>query len=127
MGVPAASTSALLSSSTVSTTLWSSTRSAKSSWSTSSTCASLDLEKLLADRKITIDLTPAARKAIFKSRLRPRLRGARPLKRAIQRLVQDPLATKILDGTVRHNDHVVVDAGKQGLTFNVNEPAHSGR
>ncbi|HEY4381141.1 MAG TPA: ATP-dependent chaperone ClpB, partial [Acidobacteriaceae bacterium] len=68
-----------------------------------------DLAKLLADRKISIELTPAARKAIFKSGY-DRAYGARPLKRAIQRLVQDPLATKILDGTVRHGDHVVVDA-----------------
>jgi ATP-dependent Clp protease ATP-binding subunit ClpB len=85
-----------------------------------------DLEKLLADRKITIELTPAARKAIFKAGY-DRAYGARPLKRAIQRLVQDPLATRILDGTVRHGDHVVVDAGKQGLTFNVTEPAHAAR
>jgi ATP-dependent Clp protease ATP-binding subunit ClpB len=85
-----------------------------------------DLEKLLADRKITIELTPAARKAIFKAGY-DRAYGARPLKRAIQRLVQDPLATRILDGTVSHGDHVVVDAGKQGLTFNVTEPAHAAR
>jgi ATP-dependent Clp protease ATP-binding subunit ClpB len=83
-----------------------------------------DLAKLLADRKISIELTPAARKAIFKSGY-DRAYGARPLKRAIQRLVQDPLATKILDGTVRHGDHVVVDATKAGLTFNVSEPAHT--
>jgi ATP-dependent Clp protease ATP-binding subunit ClpB len=83
-----------------------------------------DLEKLLADRKITIDLTPAARKAIFKAGY-DRAYGARPLKRAIQRLVQDPLATKILDGTVRHGDHVTVDASKSGLTFTVAEPAHA--
>jgi ATP-dependent Clp protease ATP-binding subunit ClpB len=85
-----------------------------------------DLEKLLADRHITIELTPAARKAIFKSGY-DRAYGARPLKRAIQRLVQDPLATKILDGTVRHGDHVVVDATKSGLTFNVTVPAHAAR
>jgi len=85
-----------------------------------------DLDKLLADRKITIELTPAARKAIFKSGY-DRAYGARPLKRAIQRLVQDPLATKILDGTVRHGDHVLIDASKAGLTFNVTEPAHAAR
>jgi ATP-dependent Clp protease ATP-binding subunit ClpB len=39
--------------------------------------------------------------------------GARPLKRAIQKLVQDPLALKILDGEVLHGDHVVVDADKK--------------
>jgi ATP-dependent Clp protease ATP-binding subunit ClpB len=84
------------------------------------------LDKLLADRKITIELTSAARKAIFKAGY-DRAYGARPLKRAIQRLVQDPLATKILDGTVRHSDHVVVDAGNAGLTFNVTEAADATR
>jgi len=77
-----------------------------------------DLEKMLADRKIGITLTPAARKAIFKAGY-DKAYGARPLKRAIQRLVQDPLAVKILDGSVRHGDHVNVDAAKSGLTFNV--------
>jgi ATP-dependent Clp protease ATP-binding subunit ClpB len=38
--------------------------------------------------------------------------GARPLKRAIQKLIQDPLAMKILDGEVLHGDHVIVDADK---------------
>jgi ATP-dependent Clp protease ATP-binding subunit ClpB len=77
-----------------------------------------DLEALLADRKITLDLTDAARKAIFTAGY-DRAYGARPLKRAIQRMVQDKLALKILDGTVLHGDHVVVDAGKDGLTFEV--------
>ena len=47
--------------------------------------------------------------------------GARPLKRAIQRLVQDPLAMKILDGEVVLGDHVIVDADKKQhkLTFKV--------
>jgi ATP-dependent Clp protease ATP-binding subunit ClpB len=79
-----------------------------------------DLEKLLADRRITLELTDAARQAIFKAGY-DRAYGARPLKRAIQRLVQDKLAVKILDGTVLHGDHVVVDAGRDGLTFNVKE------
>ncbi|WP_260703158.1 ATP-dependent chaperone ClpB [Edaphobacter flagellatus] len=78
-----------------------------------------DLEKLLADRRITLELTEAARKAIFKAGY-DRAYGARPLKRAIQRLVQDKLAIKILDGSVLHGDHVVVDAAKDGsLTFKV--------
>jgi ATP-dependent Clp protease ATP-binding subunit ClpB len=77
-----------------------------------------ELTAMLADRKITIELTPAARKFIFKSGY-DRAYGARPLKRAIQRLVQDPLAIKILDGSVRHGDHVTVDAAKSALTFNV--------
>jgi ATP-dependent Clp protease ATP-binding subunit ClpB len=80
-----------------------------------------DLEKLLADRRITLELTDAARKAIFKAGY-DRAYGARPLKRAIQRMVQDKLAVKILDGSVLHGDHVVVDAGKDGaLEFSVAE------
>jgi ATP-dependent Clp protease ATP-binding subunit ClpB len=77
-----------------------------------------DLQKLLADRKITLELTDGARKAIFKAGY-DRAYGARPLKRAIQRMVQDKLAVKILDGSVLHGDHVVVDAGKDGLEFKV--------
>ncbi len=81
-----------------------------------------DLQKLLADRKITLELTDAARKSIFKAGY-DRAYGARPLKRAIQRMVQDKLAIKILDGEVLHGDHVVIDAGKDGLTFHVTKRA----
>jgi ATP-dependent Clp protease ATP-binding subunit ClpB len=77
-----------------------------------------ELQKMLADRKITLELTDAARAAIFKSGY-DRAYGARPLKRAIQRLVQDPLAMKILDGSVLHGDRVKIDSGSTGLTFNV--------
>jgi ATP-dependent Clp protease ATP-binding subunit ClpB len=77
-----------------------------------------ELQTLLADRKITLELTDAARTAIFKAGY-DRAYGARPLKRAIQRMVQDKLAVKILDGSVLHGDHVVVGAGKNGLTFSV--------
>ncbi|MDE1154540.1 MAG: ATP-dependent chaperone ClpB [Acidobacteriaceae bacterium] len=72
-----------------------------------------DLRKLLADRRITLDLTEAARQAIFNAGY-DRAYGARPLKRAIQRLVQDPLAMKILDGSVQHGDRVTLDADSQG-------------
>ncbi len=79
-----------------------------------------DLRKLLADRKITLELTPAAKELIFTEGYDPAY-GARPLKRAIQRLVQDPLALKILDGDVLHGDRVAVDADKKEhkLTFKV--------
>ena len=80
----------------------------------------LDLEKLLADRKITLELTPEARAAIFKAGY-DRAYGARPLKRAIQRMVQDPLAVKILDGSILHGDHVVGTVGAKGLEFVVGE------
>ena len=68
-----------------------------------------DLRKLLADRKITIELTPSAKELLFLEGY-DRAYGARPLKRAIQRLIQDPLALKILEGEVLHGDHVVIDA-----------------
>jgi ATP-dependent Clp protease ATP-binding subunit ClpB len=77
-----------------------------------------ELQNMLADRKITLDLSDAARKAIFKAGY-DKAYGARPLKRAVQRLVHDPLAVKILDGSILHGNHVVVDAGKSGLTFQV--------
>jgi ATP-dependent Clp protease ATP-binding subunit ClpB len=79
-----------------------------------------DLQNLLADRKITLELTEGARKAIFHAGY-DRAYGARPLKRAIQRMVQDKLAVKILDGSVLHGDHVLVKAGKNGLEFVVKE------
>ena len=82
-----------------------------------------DLQTLLADRKITLELTKKARHAIFTAGY-DRVYGARPLKRAIQRMVQDPLAVKILDGSVLHGDRVVVDVdGKdgKGLAFRVAE------
>ena len=77
-----------------------------------------ELERMLLDRKITLQLTDAARAAIFAAGY-DRAYGARPLKRAIQRMVQDKLAVKILDGTVLHGDSVRVDAGPVGLTFEV--------
>jgi ATP-dependent Clp protease ATP-binding subunit ClpB len=79
-----------------------------------------DLRKLLADRKITIELTQPAKELLFLEGY-DRAYGARPLKRAIQRLIQDPLALKILEGEVLHGDHVVVDAdvGKRQMVFTV--------
>ncbi len=73
-----------------------------------------DLRRMLADRHITLELTEAAREAIFRAGY-DRAYGARPLKRAIQRLVQNPLAMKILDGSVLHGDRVTVDAGRSGV------------
>jgi ATP-dependent Clp protease ATP-binding subunit ClpB len=81
-----------------------------------------DLQKMLVNRHITLELTDAAREAIFKAGY-DRAYGARPLKRAIQRMVQDKLAMKILDGSVLHGDHVVVDAGAEGLEFKVQHSA----
>jgi ATP-dependent Clp protease ATP-binding subunit ClpB len=71
-----------------------------------------DVRRLLADRKISLELTDGARELLFTEGFDPNF-GARPLKRAIQKLVQDPLALKILDGEVLHGDHVIVDADKR--------------
>src|SRR2546430_173661 len=93
-----------------------------------------DVRRLLAERKISIELTDAAKELLFTEGFDPNF-GARPLKRAIQKLVQDPLALKILDGEVLHGDHVVVDADKRTgkVTFEVSkrvgerEPAKARR
>ena len=79
-----------------------------------------DVRGLLADRKISLELTDGAKELMFTEGFDPNF-GARPLKRAIQKLVQDPLALKILDGEVLHGDHVVVDADKKAgkMTFAV--------
>jgi len=71
-----------------------------------------DLRRLLAERKISIELTEAAKELLFTEGYDPNF-GARPLKRAIQKLIQDPLALKILDGEVLHGDHIVADADKR--------------
>jgi ATP-dependent Clp protease ATP-binding subunit ClpB len=71
-----------------------------------------DVRRLLADRKISIELTDAAKDMLFTQGYDANF-GARPLKRAIQKLVQDPLALKILDGEILHGDHVIVDADKK--------------
>ncbi|MEA2987823.1 MAG: ATP-dependent Clp protease ATP-binding subunit ClpB, partial [Alphaproteobacteria bacterium] len=75
------------------------------------------LGKLLADRKITVVLEPSAREWLAEKGWDPAY-GARPLKRVIQKSVQDPLAEMILAGTVKDGDKVVISADKQGLTFN---------
>jgi ATP-dependent Clp protease ATP-binding subunit ClpB len=77
-----------------------------------------DVRRLLADRKISLELTEAARDLLFTDGYDPNF-GARPLKRAIQKLIQDPLALKILDGEVLHGDHVVVDARDGKMQFQV--------
>ncbi|MGH9509594.1 MAG: ATP-dependent chaperone ClpB, partial [Terriglobales bacterium] len=79
-----------------------------------------DVKRLLADRRITLELTDAARELLFAEGYDPSY-GARPLKRAIQRMIQDPLALRILDGEVRHGDHVLVDVDSRApkMTFKV--------
>src|SRR4051812_42651955 len=77
------------------------------------------LSRLLEDRKIVLALDPAAREWLADKGYAPAY-GARPLKRAIQKAVQDPLSELILSGKVKDGETVTVSIapGKQGLAFN---------
>ncbi|MET0307791.1 MAG: ATP-dependent chaperone ClpB [Sphingomonas sp.] len=76
------------------------------------------VSKLLADRKIRIDMTDAARAWLGRVGYDP-VYGARPLKRAVQRYLQDPLADLILRGDVRDGSTVHVDEGDGALKLSV--------
>jgi ATP-dependent Clp protease ATP-binding subunit ClpB len=79
------------------------------------------LQKLLEDRKITLTLDAAARDWLAAKGWDPAY-GARPLKRVIQRNLQDPLAEMILAGEVKDGDHVAISTEGNVLTFNGNAP-----
>jgi ATP-dependent Clp protease ATP-binding subunit ClpB len=74
------------------------------------------LQQRLADRKLTVTLTPAAREYLAVKGYDPSY-GARPLKRLIQREVQDALAMKLLAGEINEGDAVEIDRGGEGLEF----------
>jgi ATP-dependent Clp protease ATP-binding subunit ClpB len=75
------------------------------------------LQKLLEDRKIALTLEPKGREWLAEKGYDPAY-GARPLKRVIQKSVQDPLAELILSGKIKDGEKVTISAGKQGLVFN---------
>jgi ATP-dependent Clp protease ATP-binding subunit ClpB len=72
----------------------------------------------LRERKLTIAVSPEAKQLIVAEGYDP-VYGARPLKRAIQRLLQNPLAMSVLEGTYVDGDRIKVDRAKDGtsLTF----------
>ena len=74
------------------------------------------LSRRLEGSKITLSLTDRAREFLAKTGFDP-VYGARPLKRTIQHLIQDPLAVKILDGTVKDGGRVTVDVEKGEVVF----------
>jgi ATP-dependent Clp protease ATP-binding subunit ClpB len=82
------------------------------------------LEKLLSERKLQIELTPKARHFLAKEGYDPAF-GARPLKRAIQRLVQNPLALAVLEGRFLEGDRIKVDLDDNGELVFLNVPAES--
>src|SRR5882757_7312053 len=77
------------------------------------------LQKLLEDRKITLTLDAAARDGLAEKGWDPAY-GARPLKRVIQRYLQDPLSEMILAGEIQDGDRVVISVEGNVLTFNGN-------
>jgi len=71
------------------------------------------VERLVGDRKLTLELTPAAKQLLVAEGYDP-VYGARPLKRAIQRLLQNPLALAVLEGKYAEGDRIRVDRAKDG-------------
>ena len=72
---------------------------------------------LLDDRKVTIKLDASGRDWLADKGWDPAY-GARPLKRVIQKSIQDPLAEMILAGTIKDGEKVTISGDKLGLTFN---------
>jgi ATP-dependent Clp protease ATP-binding subunit ClpB len=89
------------------------------------------VENLLADRKITLELTSPAKQVLLREGYDPAY-GARPLRRTIQRLIQDPLAMQILEGKILPGDRVRVDRDgqKEAMRFErmpAKQPAAAAR
>jgi ATP-dependent Clp protease ATP-binding subunit ClpB len=79
----------------------------------------MQIERLrarLAERALGLELTPAAKELVAEAGWDPTY-GARPLRRALQRLVENPLAVKLLEGEFREGDTVVVDAFDETIAF----------
>ncbi len=74
------------------------------------------LRKLLADRRLDLEVSDAAKELLADRGYDP-VYGARPLKRAVQKYLQDPLAMKVLSGELPPGETIVVDAGKDELRF----------
>jgi len=75
-----------------------------------------DLQRRLATQDLALELTPAARALIAREGHDPAF-GARPLKRTIQRLVENPLAKSLIEGRFRPGQHIVADADPVGTTL----------
>jgi ATP-dependent Clp protease ATP-binding subunit ClpB len=82
------------------------------------------LLKRLADRRISLELTPAAAELLAREGYDPTF-GARPLKRTIQRLLQDPLALRLLNGEFADGDSVLAGVQGDGIVFTKKVEAHA--
>jgi ATP-dependent Clp protease ATP-binding subunit ClpB len=72
-----------------------------------------NVAKLLKDRKLKLEVTPAAKERIISEGYEPQY-GARPMRRAIQRLIQDPLALRLINGDFAEGETIVVDVAPEG-------------
>jgi ATP-dependent Clp protease ATP-binding subunit ClpB len=82
------------------------------------------VSRLLADRRLTLVVSEAAKAHLAQAGWDPTY-GARPLKRAIQRELQDPLALKILQGEFHEGDTIRVEAQEEALMFTSVAPAEA--
>jgi len=85
-----------------------------------------DLQKRLAERKLQIEVSKEAKSWLVKEGYDP-VYGARPLRRAIERYVENPLSTKLLRGEFNLGDTVIVDFKEDALTFTVKAPVKAKR
>jgi ATP-dependent Clp protease ATP-binding subunit ClpC len=85
-----------------------------------------DLQKRLAERKLTLEITEAAKSWLAKVGFDP-IYGARPLRRAVERYVENPLSAKILGGEFKEGDTVIADLVDENLTFATKVAETAGR
>jgi ATP-dependent Clp protease ATP-binding subunit ClpC len=85
-----------------------------------------DLQKRLAERKLTLEITEAAKSWLAKVGFDP-IYGARPLRRAVERYVENPLSAKILGGEFKEGDTVIADLVDENLTFATKAAETAGR
>ena len=83
---------------------------------TPAACSAEEVKKRLAEHQIAVELTDAAREWLLKEGYDPAY-GARPLRRALPRYVENPISKGILDGAYAEGNTIVVDANAEGLTF----------
>jgi ATP-dependent Clp protease ATP-binding subunit ClpC len=76
----------------------------------------IELQKRLAERKLSVEFTEKAKSWLAKEGYDP-VYGARPLRRALEKYVENPLAIKVLGGEFKEGDTIKIDAGDEGLTF----------
>ena len=80
-----------------------------------------DLQERLTDRQLKLEITDAAKSWLAKTGF-DSVYGARPLRRAVERYVENPLSTSVLRGEFKEGDIIVVDLVEDSLTFTVKTP-----